>query len=75
MSERGALASPAYPFRMSARDLTRYGRYVLIARSPTQFVVEDARLPLAFTLGADGRAAALDVWLTPDEATHFTRER
>ena len=71
---------PAYSFRVSARDLARFGtlflnegRFRLIPRSPTAFLIEDAEIPLEFQLDGSGRAMALRIWFAGDRPYEVPR--
>jgi len=54
-------------------ESSRLGRFYIIARSPTEFLIEDAELPLKFELDAAGRSTAMQIWFTSDEFHEMSR--
>ncbi len=50
-----------------------WGRYALIPRSATEFLVEDVELPLEFVLDASGGAMAIRIWFEADEPYDMPR--
>ncbi len=49
------------------------GRYILIPRSPTEFLVEDAELRLSFELDAAGRATEMKIWFASEDTIELPR--
>ena len=44
-----------------------WGNYLLLPKSATEFVAEDALKRIEFELDATGRATAIQIWFKPDE--------
>ncbi len=49
------------------------GRYILIPRSPTEYMVEDSELRLSFELDATGRATTMKIWFASGDPIELSR--